>query len=1005
MPRVTRRAFVLLVLLVLLCLPATASAANPILLRTFGSFAFPSGIAVDESTGNVFVADGGSENAVKIFGAEGEAPTGIANARIEGFAFNFEPSGVAVDNSPVSPSRGALYVADVAHNAVKKFKLNGATEEYELSEELSSSPSFSEPLGVAVDTKGNVYVADFGSRSILIFNPTGAQIGQIETGGFLENPSDVAVDSAGDIFVQKYQPFSGEVVKYKANASGEVEPGTPPVQVVSSGASGVAVDPTTETLFIVLGKHIEQFNALTLAKGESFGEGSLGASEKIAVNAETGRIYVTDRERLNVAVFGPPPPPCVPSVISESARATYTEAEFEAELEPCNDEIRYFIEYGPTEAYGQRTITYTRPAAYQPIKVTGDAFGLTPGSLYHYRVVVENSIATDAGPDRSFQTLVRREPGLPDHRAYELVSPPDTNGTFLGMLSDDDVFETNPVTPDGESVIYSSVGLIPGMEGNGLADEYLSTRFSTGWRARTIEPSGTQARYPTEGGTSADHGFTFWTARGGTLNPSTETPYHYVRLPNGEFELVGEGDLGSDPQAMGRWITPGGGHIVFSTQPGIAVKLEENAPEDGVAAVYDRSLGGPTQLVSILPDGSTPSTNAEYIRASVDGTAVVFAVGLVGAQKTYVRLNNQKTLEIPDENVTFEGISQSGSRVFYLAEQASPWEGNIYVFEPATETRKAIGSGDQSIVLNVSADGSHVFFESPLQLDAGKGEAGQPNLYVWDGSSVHFIATISPSDIEGGIVSLMNWYLAMGPIQTSGIGRGNVPSRSTPDGDVFAFQSRGVVGYPFNSDGHSEIYLYNGADEALTCVSCPPGPATGEAELQSTPATVRGAPTNASTTVLNLTNDGSTLFFTSDDGLVPEDTDGFKDVYEWRAGTLSLVSSGRSSGDDFLIGTTPSGKDVIFKTNDQLVPQDETGGSGSIYDARVDGGFPVSLIPPACSEGSCQGTGTEQPQGLIPGSAALQHAPKRHHKKRHRHKRHHKHRSHRSASHHRGVAK
>jgi hypothetical protein len=79
-------------------------------------------------------------------------------------------------------------------------------------------------------------------------------------------------------------------------------------------------------------------------------------------------------------------------------------------------------------------------------------------------------------------------------------------------------------------------------------------------------------------------------------------------------------------------------------------------------------------------------------------------------------------------------------------------------------------------------------------------------------------------------------------------------------------------------------------------------------------------------------------------------------VFEWKNGQVSLISDGNISTGAALGGTTPSGNDVFFTTRAQLVPQD-TDGYDDIYDARVGGGFPAPSAPataPCLSADSCR---------------------------------------------------
>jgi sugar lactone lactonase YvrE len=993
--RIGRLAIGSLLSLILWLVPAAADAA-PILWKTFGNFARPSGIAVDESSGNVFVADGAWENTVDIYGPEGEAPAGVASAQIFGFFFGNEPSGVAVDNSG-GPADGTVYVADVINSAVKKFVLNPATEAYEEVGTLSATPGFSEPLGVTVAPDGDVYVADYGSQSVIVFDSTGTEINRIDVSTPVNRPSSVAVDSAGNVFVQAY--VTGNVFKYAANGSGEVEAGTTPVEVVSSGATGVAVDSTTNTLYVAMGGQIVQFDAATLAELDSFGAGELEFTERIAVDASTGRIYVADAGKNKVVLFVPPPPPVAPSVLSESAVPTYTETELRASIDPGNDEVTYHFEYGPTPAYGSSTPTKTLPRGFEPIDVSAFAFGLAQGASYHYRIVVSNSAGTIVGPDQTFVTQVRPATPLPDNRAYELVTPSDTGGTFIGMFSAGDSFDTWLATPDGNSIIFGTQSALPGLGGNGRQDGYESVRTASGWATHRISPTGDQAVAPKWGGTSKDHQYTLWASgfNGGSLQLNEEES-HYVRQPNGSFELIGRGSIGEDPEAIGRWISPGAEHLIFTSD----VQLAPTAPGGGILTIYDRPALGEPQVVSLLPGDTPANADAQYLGTSEDGSAVAFTV----EGTLYVRLDNQETVEVASGGPTFAGLSADGSRAFYLS------SGDIFAFDTGSKATASIGSGGESTVVNISADGSHVYFASPQLLDGAAGEAGEPNLYVWDGNTIQFVATLADQDFESfkgsSLVHLGRWVNGVGPDQSELVGRANDPSRTTPDGTVLVFQSHGVAGDLYDSNGHFQVYRYSSESGAVICLSCNRNEVpNADAELQATFNTVVGAPTIATSRIPNVTDDGNTVFFETADALVPEDTDGRTDVYEWKnGGGTWLISSGRSAGDDHLFAMSTDGRDVFFKTGDALLPEDTAIGSESIYDARVNGGFPQPLPSGAsCQEGSCQGSGSAAPAAPIAGSSLLHGPANARHRQHRKKKRCHRHGSKRKHCHRHGKGK
>jgi sugar lactone lactonase YvrE len=121
-------------------------------------FHFPKGVAVDRN-GNVFVADQ-DNNAVKEILAAGGYVTvntlGTANSTCTGSTF-CEPGGVAVD------SAGNVYVAETGNSAVREILAAGG---YTTVKTLALNFNFNGPNGVAVDAFGNVFVADTGNDAV-----------------------------------------------------------------------------------------------------------------------------------------------------------------------------------------------------------------------------------------------------------------------------------------------------------------------------------------------------------------------------------------------------------------------------------------------------------------------------------------------------------------------------------------------------------------------------------------------------------------------------------------------------------------------------------------------------------------------------------------------------------------------------------------------------------------------------------------------------------------------
>jgi len=189
---------------------ATGSAAR---------FNFPSGVAVDNS-GNVFVADENNHTIRKVTSAgvvttlAGNAgDTGSANATGSAARFN-QPFGVTVDTA------GNVFVADTYNHTIRKVTsagvvttLAGSAGSSGSADATGSAARFAQPIGVAVDTAGNIFVADQGNDTIRKVTSAGVvttEAGSAGQGGSNNGlgsaarfnfPSGVAVDSAGNVFV------------------------------------------------------------------------------------------------------------------------------------------------------------------------------------------------------------------------------------------------------------------------------------------------------------------------------------------------------------------------------------------------------------------------------------------------------------------------------------------------------------------------------------------------------------------------------------------------------------------------------------------------------------------------------------------------------------------------------------------------------------------------------------------------------------------------------------
>jgi serine/threonine-protein kinase len=140
----------------------------------------PGGVALDKA-GDVYVTSEG------MYGRVVELAPGSSTPTVLPFSGLYQPQGLAVD------SAGAVYVADFNNRVVKLTA--GST-----SQTVLPFTGLNYPEGVAVDGQGNVYVVDRGNSRVLKL-PTGSNTPIVLPFNGLTNPDGVAVDPAGNVYV------------------------------------------------------------------------------------------------------------------------------------------------------------------------------------------------------------------------------------------------------------------------------------------------------------------------------------------------------------------------------------------------------------------------------------------------------------------------------------------------------------------------------------------------------------------------------------------------------------------------------------------------------------------------------------------------------------------------------------------------------------------------------------------------------------------------------------
>lgn len=264
---------------------------------SFGVFERPTGVAVEQATGDVYVYDAGESAAgekgnIYKFSAGGtpEKFSELSSNAIEGVGGSGEGySEVAIAEE--GAASGDIYVAN--GNEVNVYAAGG--------KKIGTVVGKDAPCGVAIGPGGDVYVALEAEEAIYRYAPvTDEYVASLPQ---VESTCSIAVDSAGDVYAAK-NTIAGGVTRYaesEFNDEEENEPAAIGAPVDSAGRT-VALDPTNGDVYINELSDVAVYTS-RLTPVEAFG--SLSRSYGVAVDGASGDVYAPkEEEESEVLIYG-----------------------------------------------------------------------------------------------------------------------------------------------------------------------------------------------------------------------------------------------------------------------------------------------------------------------------------------------------------------------------------------------------------------------------------------------------------------------------------------------------------------------------------------------------------------------------------------------------------------------------------------------------------------------------------------------------------------------------
>ncbi|HET9198563.1 MAG TPA: hypothetical protein VFN92_09965 [Solirubrobacterales bacterium] len=999
-------------------LDSDQTTAAPIATFGEGELSSPTGIAIDQTDDSIYISDAGNNRIVRYTSDGATPPTytldptytspvqGTGAGEVGDFAAQ-----LAID-----PPTGDLLVADTGNKRVERFDSSGAFLD---SFDGADAPggAFTSLLDITVTPDGEIYVVANGTATVEEFSgeTTGSVVEHFASDGsfvekvsfeFAEYARAVAYDPRTQSLLVA-QSFGGPISNMTVIRGGNPVQrffygGGPYGHVVADltspqAGSGVVLSLNAPTyiqggvaarvLFFDLETAIDPASAVTSTGAHLAGtvdpNGATEVSARFEFRPVGGAAWSSTPDQSVPASASPEPvedelsgllpaqkyevrlranrlefsefSPVISfetqavAPVATTAGATgisETAATLNGSVTAEGAPTTYFFEYGTTSAYGSQVPAPEAPAGSgrAPHRFRVDLPGLTPGTTYHYRLVAKNSAGIAIGDDVEFTTATTSPTG----RTYEQVTPVDQQG---GNINGGIGFAA---LPGGGGISYATAPAGGDVNATPNYPRMLSLRGEDDWNAPIrVDPPFGSAPGIVLALTSAvsEDGTHAVVVSNRALTPGAAEGYKAMNvyledLRDGSYTLIGSTEAGLrqaqrlqfDSRHMIVGATPNFDRLVFWSP----IALTPGAPD-----AYTEDL-------------LSPVNGGLYRWSEEDGLEVA---SLDSQPTVVVRYSNDR--------VKMRQTSADLNRVFFQTESGIYlWEGDEIVPLSVSELDGTVKPG---FLYAASRSGRYVFFaSSPLTAESPE---GIDLLYRLDleTQELEFISKLGQDLVnrvlavsDDGSTVYINSYsfgessvwrdgeLATLPPQIGGIGPGEVAL--SPTGRYVGIAQFG------------NIYHYDTEAQKLSCASCD----AGSPNFNALVPTAGGYERNGTIGVPQWVGDNGGVYFTSPTGLVPADTNGTKDAYEFRDGQLRLVSPGDAAFAATFMDMSEDGRDVYFVTDQPLVARD-TNRSADIYDARRGGGLAVqNQVPgPPCAGESCQPPVGGPPAAIVAGSEAV----------------------------------
>jgi DNA-binding beta-propeller fold protein YncE len=263
----------------------------------------PIGVAVSPDGSRIYVAQTEGDRVVLVFDGSG-APVAVAEP----------PASTGSDHVPVwlaiDPLTSELYVSDRPTGQVYVYDSNGA---YQRTLALPTPIQGWQPMGLAFDAAGNLYVTDLGGTvaRVEMFDRTLSLVRTFGEADRLSFPNSLAVDAAGNVYVADsnngrlmvYRP-DGSSLAQVGRGSGQGELALPRGVAIDGGARIYVCDSTGQGVLVyrLVDGVSPDLEYLGFFGGGGIADGRFGFPNGVAADGR-GRLYVGDTTNDRVQMW------------------------------------------------------------------------------------------------------------------------------------------------------------------------------------------------------------------------------------------------------------------------------------------------------------------------------------------------------------------------------------------------------------------------------------------------------------------------------------------------------------------------------------------------------------------------------------------------------------------------------------------------------------------------------------------------------------------------------